>query len=152
MPADAAWAGETVDLDSDQVNSATALADATGLSLTVPAAGLYVFKFWVVFQTAATTTGIQLSVNGPAQSLLVFWAVAPTSLTAWSVSVRRIYDSGAATTGIDTANANTLAKIDGVVRATASGTLIVRFGSEVGGSNVTIKIGSGGWIRRMDNP
>lgn len=151
MATDEAWAGETVELTGDVANATTVLADATGLSLTIPAAGLYAFRFWVVFQTSGTAVGILLSVNGPAQSLLAVTTNTPQSVSQVVHSAYRAYDGGAASGGTDAANSNFLALIDGMVQATASGTLIVRFAAEVAGT-ATVKAGSCGRIRRLDNP
>lgn len=136
----------SVRLTADRTNSALALADATGLNFAVTAGKFYGFKFLVMFQTAATTTGIQLAVNAPANNFIVYRVETPTSLTATTDSSRRAVNTGAATTAIDAANANTLAVIEGLVNPTANGTLIVRFGSEVASSNAVIKAGSIGFL------
>jgi hypothetical protein len=133
-----------VKLTVDRTNSTTSLANATGLSFTVEANKTYAFEFYIRFRSAATTTGIQLSVNAPASpTALVFNIETPTSNTAITDSIRRAADTGAATSGIDSADVDTLAKITGLlVNGANAGTLIVRFASEVGASTVTIKAGS----------
>lgn len=134
----------TVRLTADRATTLTAYQDATGLSFAVTAGQFYSFYFWVMFQTAATTTGLNLSLNAPANNFLVFNVDTPTSATARTLSNRRAVNTGATATAIDAANANTLAVIRGTINPTASGTLIVRFASEIAGSNVTVKAGSSG--------
>lgn len=138
-----------VRLTVDRTNSTTSLADATGLSFAVEANKTYAFDFYIRWRSAATTTGIQLSINAPASpTALVFHIETPTSTTAIADSVRRAADTGAATSGIDTQNADTFAKITGLlINGANAGTLIIRFASEVDASTVTIKAGSVGVLR-----
>jgi len=136
---------------ADVQNTATSYIDATGLSFSLAANTTYVFQFFVRFQTVATTTGINLSINGPASPAFVIFMVvtAATATTLWG-TCRRAYDTGAATTGVDLANADVLATITGLIRTGASGgTLIVRFASEVAGSAVTIKAESSGILHTI---
>ena len=64
----------------------------------------------------------------------------------WSTAFRanqRAADTGAATTGVDVANANTLACGSLLVMTgTTAGNLQIRFASEVAGSNAVVKAGS----------
>jgi hypothetical protein len=67
----------------------------------------------------------------------------PTSLTASTLANQRAADVGAATTAIDTANANTLARGSIlVVTGATAGNLQIRFASEVAASNAVVKAGS----------
>jgi hypothetical protein len=67
----------------------------------------------------------------------------PTSLTAGTLANQRAIDTGAATTAIDTANANTLACAELlIITGTTAGNLQIRFASEVAASNAVIKAGS----------
>lgn len=129
-------------LKADVSNSTTTLADCTGLSVDVDAGMVYTFHFWVIFQSAAIGTGIQLALAGPTGAVL-YNVTTPTSATASTLSNRRGGNTGAATAGIDTANANTLAMISGICAPTAAGTVIVRFASS-STTAVTIKAGSTG--------
>jgi hypothetical protein len=140
----------TVRLTQDRSTTSNSVySDATGLSFALIAGQFYIFEFNIIFQTVAATTGINLSVNGPAASFIVFDINTPTSLTAMTVSNRRAYDTGAATTGVDLANQNLLATIWGIVAPIANGTLTVRFRSEVSNSGVTIKAGSAGKLMTL---
>jgi hypothetical protein len=96
-----------------------------------------------MFQTAATTTGIRLSQAVPAGATVVAQWRTPTNLTAITAANQRAADAGAATTGIDTANANTLATGTLlVVTGITAGVLQIRFASEVAASNALVKAGS----------
>ncbi len=128
-----------------QVSSAQGfLAGAPELAFALTAEVLYAFKFWVVFQTSTINCGILLSVEAPNASLLVFHVETPTSLSAKANSNQRAQNGGAATTGIDTANANTLATIEGVVSLSVDGALMVRFMPEAGAGTARIMPGSCG--------
>ena len=140
--------GAIVKLSADRpAVTTTALADVTGLSFSVTAGNFYSFQFWVRFSTAATTTGAQFAINAPANTYLVYRtdtsltaaaAGAPTFRTARAVNV------GTASASVDAANADMLCLISGMVKPTASGTLIVRVGTEVATSGVTVRAGSCG--------
>jgi len=128
---------------ADVSNSTTTLANAIGLLLALAANSTYAIEALVMFQTATTTTGIRLTQTVPAGTSVVAQWNTPTSLTARTLSNQRAADAGATTTGIDTANANTLAcgSLLVVTGATA-GNLQIRFASETTGANVVVKAGS----------
>jgi hypothetical protein len=102
------------------------------------------FEFHIIFRSAATTTGIALAVNGPSgPAAIVVQRQIPTSLTAVTMGQARAYNSGAASSGVDVINADNLAILQGILRNGAnSGTVILRFASEVAGSTVTVRAGS----------
>lgn len=125
----------------------TALADVTGLSFDLVANRYYSFQFWVRFSTAATTTGAKFAVNAPANSHIVYQV--QTSLTAAAAGaptfrMANAADVGIASASVNVANASMLCLISGIVRPTADGTLIVRVGTEVAASGVTVMAGSCG--------
>jgi hypothetical protein len=130
-------------------NSATALADATGLSFAVVAGQVYRFQFWVIFQSAALTTGIQLSVNAPASSALAYNVAIPISATAQVLGFRRAVNVASVGTGVDAITANLLATVEGIIAPTASGTLQLRYSSEIAASAVTIKAQSCGELTTL---
>ena len=129
-------------LASDTANSTTSFADVTGLTFAVTSGETYVFAAWVVYETAATTTGSKWAVNGPASPTILSYSVeTPTAATTSRLDFASTYDGTTAssqTAGIG----QCLAKIEGVVKVSASGTFALRFGSEVGSSAVTAKAGS----------
>lgn len=129
-------------LGTQRDSTVVALADCTGLSFAVVSGTRYRFTFYVKFQTAVNTTGIRLSLNGPATTALNYNVVIPTSATAQVIGFRRAYNVETVGTGVDTANLPLLATIEGTITPSANGTVVVRFGSEVATSNVSILAGS----------
>lgn len=133
----------TARLAVDVTNSTVTLADVTGLLVPLAANSTYAIEAKVMFQTAATTTGIRLTQTIPTGATVVAQWNTPTSLTASTLANQRATDAGAASTAIDTANANTLAtgSLLLITGATA-GNLQIRFASEVATSNAVVKAGS----------
>lgn len=127
----------------DTVNSTTTPSDATGLSFTPAAGGLYLVEAWIVYETAATTTGLQWcftdSSGATWSSMSIF---VPTSATANAVRVGALgtVAAGTGTGGL----VRHVAFGSAVVQAQASptGPVKVRFQSEVATSAVTIRAGS----------
>ena len=136
-----------VRLTADRTNATTTLADATGLSFSVTSGLFYMFDFNIIFQSNTTTTGIKFAVNGPTNNFFVINKIIPVSLVANQAgqSERVVNTSATASSGVDTVNANLLARIRGSINPTANGTLIVRFAAETTGT-VTVKAGSMGLI------
>lgn len=133
----------TVRLAADLTNSTVTLADVTGLFVGLAANSTYAVEAKVMFQTAATTTGIRLTQTVPTGATVVAQWNTPTSLTASTLANQRAADAGAASTAIDTANANTLASGSLLVNTGATaGNLQIRFASEVAASNAVVKAGS----------
>lgn len=133
----------TVRLAADVTNSTVTIADVTGLFLALAANSTYAVEAKVMFQTAATTTGIRLTQTVPTGATVVAQWNTPTSLTASTLANQRAADAGAASTAIDTANANTLASGSLLVITGATpGNLQIRFASEVAASNAVVKAGS----------
>lgn len=133
----------TARLTADVTNATTTLANVTGLAVALNASSTYVIDAWVMFQTAATTTGIRLTQSVPSGATVVAnWATPLTATTA-TLAHQRAGDVGAASASIDTANVNTLAT--GrllVITGATSGSLQIRFASEVAASNAVVKAGS----------
>jgi hypothetical protein len=133
----------TARLAADVTNNTTTLANVTGLAIALAANSTYAIDAQVMFQTAAITTGIRLTQTVPAGATVVAQWSTPTSLTASTLANQRAADVGAATTAIDTANANTLAMGSIlVVTGATPGNLQIRFASEVAASNAVVKAGS----------
>ena len=133
----------TVRLAADVTNNTTTLANVTGLAIALVANSTYAIDARVMFQTAATNTGLRLTQTVPSGATHVAQWNTPTSLTARTLANQRAADTGAASTGVDAANANTLATGSFlVITGATAGTLQLRFASEVGGSNAVVKAGS----------
>ena len=133
----------TARLAADVTNNTTTLANVTGLAIALAANSTYTIDAKVMFQTAATATGIRLTQTVPVGATVVAQWNTPTSLTARTLANQLAADTGAATTGVDVANANTLACGSLLVMTGATaGNLQIRFASEVAGSNAVVKAGS----------
>ena len=133
----------TVRLAADVTNNTTTLANVTGLAIALAANSTYAIDARVMFQTAATNTGLRLTQTVPSGATHVAQWNTPTSLTARTLANQRAADTGAASTGVDAANANTLATGSFlVITGATAGNLQIRFASEVGGSNAVVKAGS----------
>ena len=142
-----------------QPNSTITPASVTDLEVTVTP-GTYLIKYWVCYRSAATTTGIEMYLNhtGTTTRLASTWytlttggaaatgvADQATAATAQMMEGKGQRASGVASgpqQGVDTANADQFAVIEGIMVVTVSGTLQMMFRSEVGGSAVTIMEGT----------
>lgn len=141
-----AWAkGVTiVTLGADVVNNnatANTLQDVTGFSFGVTAGTTYNFRAQILYTSAATGTGSRWTINGPATTFLAYRSV--YTLTATTVTTNNLsaYNLPAASNaGTNPTSGVTI--IEGVIQPSASGTVIVRFASEVASSAITAKAGS----------
>jgi hypothetical protein len=130
-----------ITLAADVANSTTTLADVTGLSFSVVANTVYRFNFLVVYDVPGTATGSRWTLNGPAQNMLAYVTRANLNASAQTITPLNAYEAGAANASSSFINGN-IASIEGIVRPTANGTVILRFATEVGGSAVTVRAGS----------
>ena len=133
-----------VTLDTDRTNSTSSFADVTGLTFSVSSGVTYRFEAFLVFESQATTTGFRFAVNGPASPTILAYGVRATAGAASDVTRwNQAYDSGTATSGTGFTT-NNFARIEGIVKPSASGTFAVRFASEAPGANdqITVKAGS----------
>jgi len=141
-----AWAkGVTiVTLGADVVNNnatANTLQDVTGFSFNVTAGTTYNFRAQILYSSAVTTTGSRWTINGPATTFLAYRSV--YTLTATTVTTNNLsaYNVPAASNA-STNPTSGVAVIEGVIRPSASGTVIVRFASEIASSAITARAGS----------
>lgn len=149
------WSLSSVQLGSDVVNSnvtANTIADVTGLSFAVAANTSWYFKFVIRYESAATTTGSRWSINGPASptSLCFTSEYSLTTTTSTRNATVIGYDLPAtanATSATTTTGNNAI--IEGIIHASADGTVIARFASEVSGSPITAKAGSICFYQRL---
>lgn len=169
-----AWASavpriKTISLSSNAtVNSTTTTAKITGLDLTV-GAGTYQFKYMIRHQSAATTTGVKFDVNhtGTVTSFIYntyfvdATATASTAAhdqdevlaTAAVVNAFAARSKGTAGRGtsisVDTANADMLTIIEGMMIVTVSGNLELYHASEVAAAT-TVMAGSSLVLTKVD--
>ena len=134
-----------VTLSADVVNSsatANTLADVTGLSFNVTAGITYRFEAVIAYNSAATTTGSRWTINGPASpTLLSYTSSYPTSSTGQTNNYAAAYSIPAASNASSLTTGN-LALLTGIIKPSASGTVVIRFASEVSNSAITAKAGS----------
>ncbi len=138
-------------LASDVVNNnavANTIADVTGLSFPVTAGETYWYEFVIPYTAAATTTGSRWAINGPAApTLLAHRSEYPLTATTVTTNVATAYDIPAASNASSLTTGN-VATMWGVIKPSASGTVIARFASEVLSSAITAKAGATlRWVR-----
>lgn len=120
-------------------NNATAntLADVTGLSFDVVSGVTYRFKFFIVYSSALTTTGSRWCLNGPTASNLNFKSQYTLTATTFTTNHGVSAYSIPAASNASSLTSNNFAIIEGVIKPSASGTVIARFASEIASSAVT---------------
>jgi hypothetical protein len=137
---------------SDQTTTSTSFADVTGLTFAVSANTNYWVRFFIFFQTSATTEGAQFSVNGPTGTYKIGGFVPVSAVAAGGGTIGHASGAAADTTGLafnaGPGTTDTIAIIEGVVLVGASGgTLALRVRTETGGANsTTVKTNSVGQI------
>lgn len=141
----ATGAVNVVVLTADVANAngvANTIADVTGFSFPVTSGETYWFRYSIMYTSAATTTGSRWSINGPAATFLSYYSRYHLSATTETVNHGlTAYDLPAAA-NITSVVAGNNAEIEGILRPSASGTVIARFASEVLSSAITAKAGS----------
>lgn len=148
-------------LAADVANTTTTAAKITGLDQVV-GPGTWVFEYFVLYQTAATTTGIGFGCNhtGTVTSFVYDGSYVDTSATAstgapdqdalaTTAQVMGAYAARAKSTtapfltaSVDTLSADMLFLITGLAVVTVSGNLELYSKSEVAASAATVKAGS----------
>lgn len=146
---------------TDVTVSSTTPAAVTDLNV-VLAPGTYNIKIWMLLRSAATGTGIGVHLNasgGTVTHIAATWYSLTTGTTATSgtmdqASVAATFQtmegraqranntSGGPFGGVDTANQDQFAVLEGIVVVTATTTLQTMLASEVAASNVTMLAGS----------
>ena len=140
-------------LSADVTNNngvANTIADVTGLSFPVTNGNKYWFRFIIRYTAAATTTGSRWSINGPTTSAMAFLVETPliatvNSTDATSTSHAITYNNPTtanASSPNNTATAGQIVTIEGLLTASADGTVIARFSSEVANSAIIARAGS----------
>lgn len=136
----------------------TAITDLTSSLV----AGTYLLKVWMVLQSTATGTGIGIHLNcsgGTVTTCAATWYSLTTGTTATTgvmdqVSVAATFQtmegraqranntSGGPFGGVDTANADQFAVLEGVVIVTATTSLQVMIASETAATGVSVRTGT----------
>lgn len=126
--------GTTVFLAADAAAIVNTTAVAV-LTMAIPAAGTYRFDAKLLCTTGATTTGIRPSVTGPTGTLAYRTEVP----SAASTSVLSFNAAGAAAASIAGSN---LVLVEGLLVATAAGTLSMLIASSAASTSIVPKAGS----------
>lgn len=129
---------------SDQALTGITLADVTGMGFSVAANGVYLFDFWVPFQTATATVGMQLAVTCPASPSLISYVAFIANLTDGGNAQWQGYgtSSGDAIVGqnVPATGTSFLAHLYGVLANGANaGTLQLQAANETASNNITVK-------------
>lgn len=138
--------GGLVILPNDVTNnnvSANTIADVTALSFPVTSGSTYSFYFYITYTSAATATGSRWSISGPATPTLLSYR-SSYSLSAGGVTINTgnaAYDLPAASNASSVSTAQNEAIIEGVIKPSATGTVIARFASEITSSAIVAKAG-----------
>jgi hypothetical protein len=138
-----ATAENVVTLGADVIDNsgANTIADVTGLSFAVASGVTYHFSALINYTAAATTTGSIWTVNGPTTTTLSYTSRYTLAATTETTNYAAAYNSPAVSNATSLATGN-IATIEGIVTPSASGTLQIRFATEVAGSAITAKAGS----------
>lgn len=141
-------------LASNVVNNnavANTIQDVTGLSFPVLNGKTYYFVFHIAYTAAATTTGSRWSITGPTNTVLAYSSeYSLTTTTTTRNALLTAYDLPAASNATSAETGRNWAKIEGMIRPTADGTVIARFASEVANSAITALAGSVVYFQQLD--
>lgn len=132
-------------LASDVTNNngtANTIADVTGLSFPVTAGKKYRFRFEFQYTAAATTTGSRWAINGPGGTMRYRSEYSLTSTTKTTNEGLGSHDLPAASNATSAATGANNGTVEGFYEATSTGSVILRFASEVSSSAIVCKAGS----------
>lgn len=132
-------------LSADVTNNnavANTMQDVTGLSFSVTAGEKYWFYANIQYTAAATTTGSRWSMNGPSGTWRFSSQYSLTTTTFTLNTGLSAVDTPAASNATSAATGSNNAWVEGFFEATATGTVVVRFASEVLSSAIVAKAGS----------
>ncbi len=135
----------TVILGSDVVNNnavANTIADVTGLSFAVTNWNTYWYRASIAYTANATTTWSRRAVNWPTGTLIAMSRYALTTTTETLNYGVTAFNSPAASNATSASTSGNNAILEWIFTATANGTFIIRFASEVASAAITAKAGS----------
>lgn len=120
----------------------------SGLSLPVAAGGLYRFEFFGAYTVASTAVGSRWVINGPATFMMAYSSSNSLTTTSRTVNELAAYNLPASANASSANTAGNTVRIDGIIRPSAAGDLVMSFASG-GASLVTLKAGSFGRLVRL---
>ena len=123
-----------------QVTTSTSMADIhSSASVSVPSTGLYEIVVHIVYDAQATATGACFALNGPnmgtMNDILVFYDVGSGDKAVQS----GVYNDFNVPAPSSRGTTDNHASIRATINYTATGTVALRFRSEVAGSSITVK-------------
>jgi hypothetical protein len=118
------------------------MTDVTGLSFPVSTGVAYRFYALITYTAAATTTGSRWSINGPGTTYLAYTSRYALTGTTQTLNYATAFNSPAGCSASSAATNGNIAIIEGILIPSASGTVTLRFASEVANSAITAKAGS----------
>lgn len=121
---------------------ANTIADVTGLSFPVTSGKKYRFRFEIQYTAAATTTGSRWAINGPGGTMRYRSQYSLTTTTVTTIEGSTAHDIPAASNATSAATGGNIAIVEGFYEASANGSVILRFASEVASSAIVCKAGS----------
>jgi len=136
---------QTVVLTSDVVNNnatANTLQDVTGLSFPVTNGKTYYFKFFISYDAAAQGGGSRWTVGGVTTTRISYISQHSLSTTTQTTNYANAVDLPAAANGTSYSTTGNSAVVEGIVVASANGSLQLKFASEIASSAITAKAGS----------
>lgn len=135
-------------ITSDVTTTSSSLSDVTGLSFPVTSGKTYRFSFMIPYTSSSTGNGALFSVNGASNSLLIYRCFIQTTTSQINYHANT-YDAG--TTATTSASGNNMSTIEGMLIASATGTVIARFASEVATTqSITAKSGASVYYKQLD--
>jgi len=140
-------------LTADVTNNngtANTIANITGLSAAVQYSQFYHFRAVIPYTSAATATGARFSITGPASpTYLAYRSSYPLTATTQTLNEGlTAYDTPSAC-NLNTLTTGNIAIVEGIIKPSASGTLQVRFASEISGSAIVAKAGAALYLTRL---
>lgn len=149
-------------LTANSVDVTTTALSAAVMTTTGLGVGLWLVRYYLLYQAAATTTGIGFGVNhtGTATLLAAKWhhtttggaaatgvgdrvaTVIAGQLEEGKTGVTMDAVIGSASAGVDTINVSILAELIALIDVTVSGSLELKIATEIAGSAVRIAAGS----------
>lgn len=133
-----------ISLAATVTNATTSYADVTGLSFGVTAARTYRFRAQILYTVNATTTNGAFAISGPASpTTLIYRAERSESTSARTITEGITTYDGVTATGNSAATAGNVAIVEGIIKPSVDGIVVVRFNSDTAvASAVVAQIGS----------
>lgn len=145
-----AWLPSFAKLTATASTSSTTLTDITNLTLTVSAAGTYVYEFYLYVQASTTANAAAYAVNATGGTITnyIASAVKATNTTAVLSGVQTTNNTAFVSGTYGAATTNFPTVINGMFTCTTSGSVVPRFSMATSGS-CTAAIGSWGRLTRI---